>query len=583
MPESAALNPPPDARPWRSAGALIALVTAARILYLIFLSPYELSADEAQYWDWSRHLELSYHTKGSGVAWTIAAFTRVLGNSEWAVRTPAVLAWAVMAWALSRISRDVGGPRAALMSVLVTLAIPAYSATALLMTIDGPMLACWALAALCAWRLATVSMTPARIAFWAAALGASVGVGFLFKYTIALLLLGLPAFGWIARPVANARIRVPQASRPRDACADHPASAPSTWLVPCVTLAAFALCISPVIIWNQQHHWPTVAHLLGHAALPGSDLPGDNPSRLSPAAIPLSILSYAAVQLAVVGPIAVAFVLSVGRSLRRRGDDPQLALAGALALCGAAPVLLFYFAVACRTNVEGNWPIGAYVTLVPVAAAWATRELDAWRRSVTQWSALPSDSRPKQGFLRRRPETIPQLAVHWGVGYGVVGALGMLMLVPLSRLPLVGGAVPIRRLTGGHELAAEADRLRAQLRAQTGSEPLVIGARYTITALLAYYLPDHPTVHCAGLYLGERRTSYDDFASTDLRSPTLLGRPAVLVARASPRVAGEQPWARGLSFSSLSPAAEVSGYQLVTATGYAGPSSPIPRVSKTGD
>ena len=35
-----------------------------RVIYLIWLCPWELVEDEAQYWDWSRHFALSYYSKG---------------------------------------------------------------------------------------------------------------------------------------------------------------------------------------------------------------------------------------------------------------------------------------------------------------------------------------------------------------------------------------------------------------------------------------------------------------------------------------------------------------------------------------
>jgi len=49
-----------------------------------------------------------------------------------------------------------------------------------------------------------------------------------------------------------------------------------------------------------------------------------------------------------------------------------------------------------------------------------------------------------------------------------------------------------------------------------------------VAALDAFYLKDHPVVYCAGTAFGKRPTAFDFWADTDLNSPTLLGRPAVL-------------------------------------------------------
>ena len=52
--------------------------------------PIDLSGDEAQYWDWSRNLDLSYYSKGPLVAYIIRASCEMFGNTMPAVRYPAL-------------------------------------------------------------------------------------------------------------------------------------------------------------------------------------------------------------------------------------------------------------------------------------------------------------------------------------------------------------------------------------------------------------------------------------------------------------------------------------------------------------
>src|SRR6266540_530953 len=94
------------ASPMTTAWAAIALIALARIVYQVWFSPYELVADEAQYWDWSRRLSASYYSKGPGTAWLIALSTSVFGVSEWAVRLPATLAFVVTSAFVSRLAVD---------------------------------------------------------------------------------------------------------------------------------------------------------------------------------------------------------------------------------------------------------------------------------------------------------------------------------------------------------------------------------------------------------------------------------------------------------------------------------------------
>jgi 4-amino-4-deoxy-L-arabinose transferase-like glycosyltransferase len=54
-------------------------ITLIRI-YTLFVSPIELSVDEAQYWHWSQNLDFGYFTKPPFIAWIIALSTNLFGN-----------------------------------------------------------------------------------------------------------------------------------------------------------------------------------------------------------------------------------------------------------------------------------------------------------------------------------------------------------------------------------------------------------------------------------------------------------------------------------------------------------------------
>src|SRR5688572_7590319 len=83
----------PDAVwPWRLlAAALILAGAALHVAYLVHDCPIDLAPDEAHYWDWSRHLDWSYYSKGPLVAWMIRASCTLFGDVMPAVRFPAVL------------------------------------------------------------------------------------------------------------------------------------------------------------------------------------------------------------------------------------------------------------------------------------------------------------------------------------------------------------------------------------------------------------------------------------------------------------------------------------------------------------
>ena len=61
----------------------LAAVTVARS---VLAASYELSPDEAYYTLWAEHPDLSYYSKGPGVALAILASTNLLGKTEFGVR-----------------------------------------------------------------------------------------------------------------------------------------------------------------------------------------------------------------------------------------------------------------------------------------------------------------------------------------------------------------------------------------------------------------------------------------------------------------------------------------------------------------
>src|SRR4051794_24778983 len=61
------------------AACLILLAAALRAAFLLLDCPLDLAPDEAHYWDWSRHLDWNYYSKGPLVAWIIGASCWLLG------------------------------------------------------------------------------------------------------------------------------------------------------------------------------------------------------------------------------------------------------------------------------------------------------------------------------------------------------------------------------------------------------------------------------------------------------------------------------------------------------------------------
>lgn len=495
----------PWAAPWRATLLLALGVTALRIVYLVWLCPYTLIEDEAHYWEWSRRLEWSYYSKGPGVAWLISASTWLFGASEWSVRLPAALASGAAALCVAGLARDAcGDGRAGFIGACVFLLMPVFQVVGLLMTIDGPMVACWAAACWAAWRAMERGSGPAWVA-----LGAALAVGFLFKYVVVLLVPGLVWYALLRRGSGRGR---------------------AGWGWVAAGVGVGLLGVVPVAAWNATHGWPTVHHLLGHLGLPGGDVAPSGPEGGGWRYDPKWTLEFLGGQIGLVGAPILLSVYSVVVAVRRRREAgwPGRAF---LIVCGV-PVLLIYVAVSFVTEPEGNWPMAGYVTVAALCGWGVVDAMDEVVRRRAAWSALPRGERPWAGIVRRRPELHRQIAWDVSVALGLVIGFGALRIDLLARAPLVGWMFPEGRLLGAEERAADAAERLASLRERTGLEPFVIAQQYGRASQMAFYLPGRPTVYCASSLTAGRATQYDHWPETDLRDAevarALLGRPALL-------------------------------------------------------
>ena len=484
-------------RLWLVAG----LILLARVAYLIWLCPYDLAADEAQYWDWSRRLDWSYYSKGPAVAWLIAPAVHLFGITEWAVRLPAAIAAFVAMLLLARfaVSASGGNLRAGGYALLSFSLLPVFYGTSQFMTIDGPYYACWILASFTGWKMATDNRSSPC---WFFLLGALIGIGMLGKYTILLLLPGLLVYflrhGQLPRGRRIAGILA--------------------------LLAGMILLSLPVVVWNHQHGWPTLAHLIGATRLPGGDVTPTDEFHYNP----LWTLSYPFYAFALLAPPAAWLIIRAFRdAYRPKNKDTPAHRIASYAIHTAAPIFFFYWLVSLRTDIKLNWPSAGFtILLVPMAC-----------------------------YLADRTATDPDVRRlwRWTVGVGLVcGALISLAPFPLTaigKIQFKGKPINterlLKRVSGFPRFARSVETAAAEMAKETGQEPFYVASTYGRTALLAFYMTNHPVIYCADSYRGGRESSYDYFPDTNLADPKLLGRPAILFDHE------QWTWEKALYFQSI--------------------------------
>lgn len=485
---------PKSAWPWHvCAAALILAAAGLHVAYLASPAALDLAPDEAHYWDWSRHLDWSYYSKGPLVAYLIRLSCTLAGNwsrqftgtEMLAVRLPAVICGSLLLASLYVLTLQVySRPRLALAAVALALTVPAIAAGASLMTIDAPYTCCWG------WALVLGYQASVRRAAWAwPAAGLAVGLGILAKYTMVFWLPSLGLF-LLTSPSQRRLLR-----------------RPGVWIA---TASAFVCCL-PILWWNATHEWVTFRHVGGQAGV------HERFHWLGP-------LNYVAVQFALL--LGYWFVIWAAAMVGHRPwREPN---AGVRYLWWmSAPMFAVFLVFAFKTGGgEANWPITAYISGLVLAVAWLAEQLRS----------------PSAGSRR-----VTAISMSAACGLGLVlilvmhaSALARPVLVRVCGQPTRDQPFPLRRLDptcrlrGFRFLAAEVDQVCDALRRQ-GTEPIIAAASWVLPGELAFYGQGQPVVYSLGLAVGDRHSQYDLWRPNPLAdSDFFSGRTLVYVGHLTP-------------------------------------------------
>jgi 4-amino-4-deoxy-L-arabinose transferase-like glycosyltransferase len=213
-------------RPWLAVAALIAVLTAMRLVYASLI---DLRTDEAYYWTWSKESVLSFLDHPPMIAWFIRFGTAIFGDTNLGVRFAGIVAMLVTQLLLADIVRRVTHDfRSVVIAVLMPEAALYYG---LLMAKVSPDVALIPFAVAMVWAL--VRLHESGDGRWWLAAGVFAGLALLSKLTAVMLIPAVAAFmlvpGWRRRWL----------------------SSPYPWLAGAIAVVLFV----PVLIWNYQHDW----------------------------------------------------------------------------------------------------------------------------------------------------------------------------------------------------------------------------------------------------------------------------------------------------------------------------------------
>jgi dolichol-phosphate mannosyltransferase len=460
--------------------AVIGLILYLFILRLLYLPLFNLIPEEAYYWNYSQHLAWGYLDHPPMVAWLNVIGTFIFGHTELGVRFGAMLSWVLASFFIFKLTREMFTRSAALMILLVMSSLPFFFGTAILLTPDAPLTACWAGALLYLYR----ALVKGNRNAWYV-VGLFVGLGMLSKYTIALLgPAGL--IYMLIDPRAKQWLKKPQ---------------------PYLSVLISLVLFSPVIYWNSQHEWVSFIF---------------QSSRRIEAAIHVSPHLLLASALFLLTPVGFWAALMAFRPrtdlshaehrLSRWGFSPQFMFGLVFTLF---PVSIF-LAFSITHEPKLNWTGPSWLAILPAVSFMMTMAFHRTSDRLVRFTRII---------------WIPTLLIMT-VLYGA--SLNYLR----PGFPRLGYPESMKTVAGFDDLGRQVGRYVGRLASSSGREPLVVGMdKYNISSELAFYNRASGPANTTGIHLfGGNALSYRYWMSPRQAA----GRNIVLVGRDSVQVS--VPW-----------------------------------------
>ncbi len=229
----------------RTSLALAGILLLAAALRFLWLGDIPLFHDEAYYYVWSEHiqpfqnLELSFYDHPPAIAYILAMSRFVFGESETGVRFLFALIGVANVWLVFRLGKYLYDDRIGLLGALLLAINFGHIWISRIATND--------VAASFVFTAVIFSFAKATLEKdrrWLLLAGLLLGLSFLVKYTLVVVVFGFAAFIYFYKPYRKEVL--------------------NRALLP--AMAVFALCTIPVFYWNHQNQWASFAYQGWHAS-----------------------------------------------------------------------------------------------------------------------------------------------------------------------------------------------------------------------------------------------------------------------------------------------------------------------------
>ena len=292
-----------------------------------------LFGDEAYYWVWAKHLQLSYFDHPPMIAWLLW-LGRSFENIMQACRIPGlVLGHATIYLWFELVKDKIALEKHKYLALGLSL-VPLSGMGSLIMTPDVPLVFFWSLCV-----LAFVKILKDNQLRWYLLLGAAFGLGFCSKYHIVIFLPAVFCYLFLEKKIKDLN-----------------------YFYLFLTAVTAFLFSFPVWFWNYENNFISFRFQLAH----GLDQGGFNPVWPS---------RYLAEQILLIFPFILFLAV----------QKPKAKDLNWLIYFSWTPIAFFLF-TSFKGRVEANWPAAAYPGIVTLAIVNANPQQIVWlRRTIAFW------------------------------------------------------------------------------------------------------------------------------------------------------------------------------------------------------
>lgn len=320
---------------------LLVLLFIGTCLRLVIIGSVGLGDDEAHYWSYSQHLDLSYYDHPPMIGYLIKFSTALLGNTEFAIRIIAVIFFLVVASIMFLLTKKIFDDTTAFFTVVLLNITPVFFIGSVYVTPDVPLCLFWVGAIYISYLI----VISERKNYWYI-LGIFWGLALLSKYNAVFLPLSFFLFLMCSREY-----------RFWFRCKE-----------PYISILIAGIIFLPVLIWNFIYKSASFRYQLSHGL--GQKFSFD---------IHLLLRNLVA-QAGYLSPLlffaCIISLIYLTVQVFRKSDSRFILL-----WAYSFPVIIFFTLIGCFNEILPHWPALGYLPLLIFVPYWYNKSIQIAHKS----------------------------------------------------------------------------------------------------------------------------------------------------------------------------------------------------------